>query len=153
MKALPNPPIFLCNEFFTLPHIGKSFPHRENSFYGHFSRSHGYYTAEGWGATPPSPPWIHVAAERSNLSAGFKMQDSRCRIKGYGSRPISLTADPQCGPLQRRFGIWVFAGNPSDFLLKAGCPVEENPVNRPVMRVYRILTNMGQCWVLIWENA
>lgn len=148
MKALPNPPIFLCNEFFTLPHIGKSFPHRENSFYGHFSRSHGYYTAEGWGPRPPAP---HGSmSQRNDLIC---RPDSRCRIKGYGSRPISLTADPHCGPLQRRFGIWVFAGNPSDFLLKAGCPVEENPVNRPVMRVYRILTNMGQCWVLIWENA
>lgn len=58
MKALPNPPIFLCNEFFTLPHIRKSFPHRENSFYGHFSRSHGYYTAEGLGRDiSPEAAW------------------------------------------------------------------------------------------------
>lgn len=70
---------------------------------------------------------------------------------GLGPYPLQRTRSAGRSSVILVYGV--LAGIPVDFFLKAGCPAEEKPVNRPVMRIYRFLTNMGQCWVLIWENV
>ena len=58
MKALPNPPIFLCNEFFTLPHIEEKLSSSRKQFLRAFLAFSWLLHSEGLGRDiSPEAAW------------------------------------------------------------------------------------------------